>query len=81
MDKDDLKRARDYLRYRIERLQSRFADIEEGYYLAFDDGDFEGGWNDAGEAHKQAERAAAQGASCTIVRVGKRFTARDEEEW
>jgi hypothetical protein len=80
MDKADYKRTIGYLRLRIERLNSRFANTEEGYYLAFDDGDFAGCWNDAGDAHKQAERAAAQGESCTIVRVGKRFTARDEED-
>ena len=81
MDKNDYKRTIDHLRCLVDRYATRFEDIEEGYYLAFDDGTLDGGWNDAGEAHKQAERACSMGSSCTIIRVGKRYESSDDEEW
>ena len=65
------------LRSSVDRLCSRFSETEQGDYLALDDGELDGPYTDVLEA---ARLCAADGCGCTVIHVGERFDAQDEDE-
>ena len=69
-----LERENERLQGLVRMYQRMFVHLEEGDYIATDDGDICGPYDDV---LSEAEASAADGTGCTILHVGARVEAED----
>ena len=71
-----LERENERLQGLVLMYQHMFMHLEEGDYIATDDGDICGPYDDV---LSEAEASAADGMGCTILHVGARMEAEDAD--
>ena len=69
-----LERENERLQGLVRMYQRMFTHLEEGDYIATDDGDICGPYDDV---LSEAEASASDGIGCTILHVGARVEAED----